>query len=334
MEPRSYKMEALLGVIVLGVLALFTWLSFQIGSGAPRGAVRYHLLFDSALGLNEDNTVAVAGVKIGVVDAIGIDGRMAKVTVAVDPGVEIFENARAAVRAKSLLGEKYIDIDPGSEPAQRLAPDSTLSTNIPTVEIDQVLRASATLIASLNAMVPPLENAVTRIDGMLRDTDGEMVADEFGKVLADTSKLIQETSSLVTESSDDLQALLRLARERAPDIVNRLDTTTKKLDAVLAGLDAERIQNATERVAPTMENIDVAVQDLRLAMKEVKDASKRIDGLLLKTEEALERTEWITERNIREFLQVQGVRVQFIPDASVRRRLQQLKNTPESAPLP
>ena len=49
METGSRKLEALLGLIVMAVLAIFVWLSFEIGGGVPKNASRYSLVFDSAL---------------------------------------------------------------------------------------------------------------------------------------------------------------------------------------------------------------------------------------------------------------------------------------------
>ena len=116
MEPRSFKLEALLGVIVLLVLGLFAWLSFQVGSGAPRGAVTYDLLFDSALGLNEDNTVAIAGVKIGQVSGIDLDDDLrATVSLEVDAGVGLSIDSSAAIRTAGLLGDQFIAVELGAE---------------------------------------------------------------------------------------------------------------------------------------------------------------------------------------------------------------------------
>src|SRR5688500_7114071 len=98
MEPSSWKTEVTLGALVVLALVAFVWLTFAVGGGAPSGATRYVLMMDSALGLSEDNAVAVAGVKVGVVDEIKVEGRRAKVVIAIDPGVAIHEDARAALR--------------------------------------------------------------------------------------------------------------------------------------------------------------------------------------------------------------------------------------------
>lgn len=332
METRSRKLDALLGAIVLGVVALFVWLSFAVGGGAPRDAHRYVLLFDSALGLHEDNAVAVAGVQVGVVDEIGIEGRRARVVVALDPGVELHEDARAAVRAKSLLGEKYIDIDPGAPPAPVLASGATLENNVPTVEIDEVIRSVSQLVSSLNVIAPPLEAAVSRLDHMLHAADGEQVSKELAQTLADAGALIRETNKLVSESGDDVRVLLKLARDKGPGILDGVQSASNRVDALLASVDPKVIEAAADRVPPTLDNLDVAANDLKIAMADIRQASDRLEGLLMKVDRTLTRLDDVNERSIREFLQVEGVRVNLIPDAKVERRIRKLRN--EATPLP
>jgi phospholipid/cholesterol/gamma-HCH transport system substrate-binding protein len=331
-ETRSRKLDALLGGIVVAVVALFVWLSLAVGGGAPRDAKRYVLLFDSALGLHEDNSVAIAGVHVGVVDHIGIEGRRARVTIAIDPSVQLHDNAKGAVRAKTLLGEKYVDLDPGEGPSPLLAADSVLKDNLPTVEIDSVIRSVSELVTSLNIITPPLEAAVSRIDAMLRATDDPALADELTRTVADAGQLIRDTSALVSGSSEDLKVLLRMMREKGPSIFEQLDSATARVERVLAALDNEALERGAARVGPTLENVDIAVTDMRLAMADVRSASGRMESILVKLDRNLSRVEDVNERSIREFFQVEGLRVNLIPDARVERRVKHLRN--EATPLP
>lgn len=332
MESGSWKVEAALGALVLGVLALFVWLSFAVGGGAPRDAARYVLLFDSALGLSEDNAVAIAGVKVGVVDEIGIEGRRARVVVAIDKDVALYPTARAAVRAKTLLGEKYVDLDPGEPVGARLASGATLDQNIPTVEIDQVIRSTAQLVASLNVITPPLEAAVTRVDDMLKGTEPGGLKTELASTLADLGVLIRETSKVVEGSGADVQALVKLTREKGPTMIDKIDAASTRIDQLLAAVDPLTLQNAANRVDASMENVEKFTSDMKVAMVDVRDAAKRLDGVMTRIDQTLARLENVNERSLREFFQVEGVRVNLIPDAKVETRIKRLRE--ESSPLP
>ncbi len=332
MESGNWKSEALLGAITIGVIIAGVWLTFSLGGGAPRGSLPYVFLFDSALGLSVDNTVAVAGVKVGVVESIAVEGRAARVTVRVDPGVPIHAGAKAALRQKTLLGEKYVDLDPGQRESPVLAAGSVVVDNVPTVEIDQVIRNVSALVDRLNAITPPLESAIARVDDALEDQDGKSLVTEAAGALADMRILVREANKLVRSSGEDIAVVLSMARDKAPRLVDRLDSAAGRVDALLATIDPSALQAAADRVAPAAENIDRMTTDMKVAMSDVRAAAKRLDGVLARLDGTLKRLDAVNESAIREFLQIQGVRVNLIPDATVTSRIKKLKD--ESVPLP
>ncbi len=332
MESGNWKAEALLGAVTVGVIVVFVWLTFSFGGGAARDARSYVLLFDSALGLSVDNAVAVAGVKVGVVDRIAVDGRRARVTVRVDPEVIIHDDAKAALRQKTLLGEKYVDLDPGHDDKAALAAGSVIENNVPTVEIDQVIRDVSVLVDRLNKITPPLESAIARVDGVLQEEDGAALFAEATGTLRDLRTLVKETNKLVKTSGDDVGVVLAMARDKGPSLIERLESAAGRVDTLLASVDPKAIERAADRVGPAAENIDRITTDMKLAMGDVRDAAKRLDGVLSRVDNTLKRLESINEPAVREFFQVQGVRVNLIPDASVTNRIKKLRE--ESVPLP
>jgi phospholipid/cholesterol/gamma-HCH transport system substrate-binding protein len=332
MESGNWKAEALLGAVVVGVIAVFVWLTFSLGGGAPRDAKTYVLLFDSALGLGEDNAVAVAGVKVGVVEAIAVDGRRARVTVLIDPAVAVRADAKAAVRQKTLLGEKYVDLDPGHQELAALAPGSVVENNEPTVEIDQVIRDVSVLVTRLNNITPPLESAIGRIDDALKDQDGARLASEMVGTLQDVRTLVKEANKLVKTSGDDVAVVLSMARDKGPSLIERLESASTRVDNLLAAVDPKMLQDVAGRVGPAAENIDRITSDMKVAMGDVRGAARRLDTVLARVDGTLKRLESVDESAVREFFQVQGVRVNLIPDATVTNRIKKLRE--ESIPIP
>jgi phospholipid/cholesterol/gamma-HCH transport system substrate-binding protein len=328
MEPGNWKAEVALGALVVAALAGFLWLTFAVGGAAPAHAKRYVLLLDSALGLSEDNAVAVAGVKVGVVDDIKVEGRRARVTIAIEPDVALHQDAKAALRQRTLLGEKYVDLDPGADPAPPLEAGAVLGDNVPTVEIDQVIRDVAVLVDRMNRITPPLESALARVDHMLEGEGGQRLEDEVVATLADARVLLRETSQLVHGSGDDVAAVLAMAREHGPGLAKKLESASGRLDEILAGIDPKMIG----RVGPAAENIDHITSDMRTAMADLRNAAKRLDGVLTRFDQTLTKIDSVDEKSVREFFQVQGVRVNLIPDATVTSRIKKLRDA--SVPLP
>ena len=331
METGTFRVEALLGALVLALVVLGGWLSFALGRSAPRDAVTYTLMFDSALGLTLDNTVAVAGVKVGIVQEVSVEGRKARVVVAIEPAVVLHDDAKAALRAKTLLGEKYLDLDPGVGTGT-LAPGTVIANNEPSVEIDDVLRGVNALVTSLNTVAPPLVAAVERVEALMQGTDSAKLKDELGHTLGELAALIRSVNHTVTTSSGDVQALIRATRERAPATLDQLQHTVARIDTLVAAIDPQALADASAQIKPTAVGLERLMHELKGTLAEVQKAAAQLEPLLGKATAALDRLDGLDERAIREFLQVEGVRVNLIPDARVRTRLKQL--TDEMAPAP
>jgi len=104
-----------------------------------------------------------------------------------------------------------------------------------------------------------------------------------------------------------------------------MDRASGRVDELLAAVDPKMIEDAASRVAPAAENIDKITGDMKSAMVDVRSAAKRLDGVLARFDRTLGRLETVDEKTVREFFQVQGVRVNLIPDATVTSRIQKLR---------
>ena len=99
--------------LVVGLVVLLAIVSFRI----VNGLTEYRLIvpLDSAEGLYPGSDVLIAGAKAGSVQDITLDGNRTLVTIVLDDAyAPVHRDARVTVRPKSLLGEKYVALDPGS----------------------------------------------------------------------------------------------------------------------------------------------------------------------------------------------------------------------------
>jgi phospholipid/cholesterol/gamma-HCH transport system substrate-binding protein len=126
-----------------GVL-LFLWLAF--GGTIPLQPKQYELRtsFPEATTLAENADVRLAGVNIGKVRKKELDKRGAAttVTLAIDPKYSpLPSDTKAILRQKTLLGETYVELTPGTRTAKKLADGELLARSQvePTVELDEIL---------------------------------------------------------------------------------------------------------------------------------------------------------------------------------------------------
>jgi phospholipid/cholesterol/gamma-HCH transport system substrate-binding protein len=127
-----------------GIL-LFLWVTF--GGPTPFRAKSYELKvpFNEATQLAEQSDVRISGVNVGKVQSIDLapNGKQALATVAIDDQyAPLPESTRAILRTKTLLGETYIELTPGSRHAPELGDGATLpEANVgESVQLDEIFR--------------------------------------------------------------------------------------------------------------------------------------------------------------------------------------------------
>lgn len=127
-----------------GIL-LFLWVSF--GGPTPFRAKSYEVKipFDEATQLAEQSDVRISGVNVGKVQGIALapNGKQALATVAIDDQyAPLPKSTRAILRTKTLLGETYVELTPGSRKGPELADGATLpEANVAqSVQLDEIFR--------------------------------------------------------------------------------------------------------------------------------------------------------------------------------------------------
>jgi phospholipid/cholesterol/gamma-HCH transport system substrate-binding protein len=124
---------------------LFLWLSF--GGNIPLQAKKYELrvAFPEATTLAENADVRLAGVNIGKVRKKTLDkrGNATTVTLAIEPKyAPLPSDTKAILRQKTLLGETYVELSPGTPSAKKLNDGALLARSQvePTTELDEILQ--------------------------------------------------------------------------------------------------------------------------------------------------------------------------------------------------
>jgi phospholipid/cholesterol/gamma-HCH transport system substrate-binding protein len=100
----------LIGAICLGYLAI------RLGKVELFGATGYIVYadFSSVAGLKIGDPAEIAGVRVGKVESLGLVEDRARVSLRVDPQVKLQDDVIASVRARGLIGDKFVLITPGA----------------------------------------------------------------------------------------------------------------------------------------------------------------------------------------------------------------------------
>ncbi len=125
-------------------LLLFLWISF--GGTIPFAAegYRFSVEFNQAVELSPQSDVRIAGVSVGKVSSVNLDTKtgLSRAVIQIDSRFAPRPaDTRAVLRAKSLLGEIYVELTPGSEHGPRIPDGGSIQQArvAPTVQLDQIL---------------------------------------------------------------------------------------------------------------------------------------------------------------------------------------------------
>ena len=116
----TWSAVALVGASALSGCTFKGAASFPLPGGVGGGGYDVNIEFSDVLDLVPQSAVKVNDVTIGSVKTIELKGFVAHIVVSLKKDVVLPENATAALRQTSLLGEKFVSIDRPSDAAGRL----------------------------------------------------------------------------------------------------------------------------------------------------------------------------------------------------------------------
>ena len=110
------RTDILVGIFVLVGLTCLGYLAIRLGKLELFGAQGYVLFADfaSVAGLKLGDPVEIAGVRVGRVEGIGLADDKARLTLRFSDEVKLQEDVIASVRARGLIGDKFVLVSPGA----------------------------------------------------------------------------------------------------------------------------------------------------------------------------------------------------------------------------
>ncbi|HET8617127.1 MAG TPA: MCE family protein, partial [Actinomycetales bacterium] len=268
-----------IGLLVIGVLLLA---AFNIEKlPLPGRGQTYHADFSEAGGLKVGDEVQVAGVKVGKVKSIELDGGHVAVAFTVDRGVRFGRDTGAAVKTKTLLGKKYLALTPAGSgqldsdsaiPLQRTVSSydvidafSDLTTTTEKIDVPQ-LSASLDVLAKEFKDSPPQVKAsldgLTRLSRTISSRD-----DELRQLLAHAravSGTVADHNDQVAELITDSDLLLAELQRRR-DAIHTLLTSTSALATQVTGL----VRDNRAQLAPALAQLRTVLATLQRHEKDL-----------------------------------------------------------------
>jgi virulence factor Mce-like protein len=295
----SRKQEIGVGVLVLVAAGVLAFMSIKVGALRNLGEeLQVQVLLGDAAGLSDGAAVRIAGVQVGQIQEMSVEHDQARITMAIAKSANVREDVEIKVRARSILGEKYLEITPLSRDAPLLTEGATLQVKSPQTEIDELVNSLGPLIQAIDA--DAVNMAMGRLTAALEDDPDRIVRmfKDVETILSNSAKATLSLESLVTETRSTLASVRQVSADSRPLI--------QRSSAIVAKVD-----NATDRLPQITEDIQVTVADTRKMIADTHKLIRRLESSADTLEIIFKNLSEIDKWEMRRLLREEGILVRF-----------------------
>ena len=294
-KPSNYNWPRLAGVFSLVLFLVFAYVAVTAGSKAMHDEKVVTLYLGDALGLVKDSSVMIAGVEVGYVLDLRVAHDKARIRIALRPDEKIPKRVRGIVRARSMLGEKFLELVPtekqaggelmqGGEVIEARDTSKTLELDQFATDFDPLIDRISGFLDRINPSDPQTPNL---IDNLARATGS--LADGLDGKEKEVGALVDNLNQV----SGRVDGVIRRNSERGGRVF-------RNLDAVLVDGTRSQIIPRVSEAASGLSTVAGEVQGQKTVGK--------LDKVLVRLDPILARAEKIDETALRKFLQDEGIK--------------------------
>ncbi|MBL1075611.1 MCE family protein [Nocardia sp. 2] len=265
------RSPAFMGGIGLLMVLLVTVSAFSLDKLPIIGAgTKYTAEFSEAAGLKKGNEVRIAGVKVGTVQDVRLDGDKVLVDFRTQDAW-IGDQTTASIQIKTLLGQKYLALDPkGSgtaDPSDPIPLSRTVSPydvvdafsdaaeDIEQTNTDQLAQSMRVLSEAFSGTAPEIRSS---IDGVSRLSESLAKRDDQLRKLFAATKT---TSQVLADRNTEFERLLA----NGGQLLGELNIRQAAIAQLLSGAKTVAVeltalvQENEEQIGPALTNLEAAI---------------------------------------------------------------------------
>ena len=281
--------EIAVGSFVLGTFFLLMWGTMQIGAfpGLTGPDGRYlSARFDNVAGLDLEADVLIAGVRVGKVDGIELEGHQARVTLRIESDeVMLPVDSVVAIRSRGLLGERVLEIVLGKS-AQSLADGGHFTRTQAAADVDLLVDRLTDIAGDIKEVSSTFRNVLGDAEGeeALQEivTNIRAVSTEMRRVVEQNERGIERIVTNLDSFASDLASLTGENRDRISETIQSMHTASGTLNDALESLASlsARVERGEGTVGKLLvdeglyEEVDAVIADVRAALREIRRAAE------------------------------------------------------------
>lgn len=260
---------------------------------------------DDASGLLVDSIVRLAGVDVGRLEAIELEGNQARLTLRIRDSVELYEDAVVAKATESILGNATVAINPGSgrgallESGQEIRQVRQMANISDAVESANQLAMGATqLVEEFHAFLQDGEtvDALNEIVSVARNTaiaTSELLEQNL-LIARSTLRNIEAFSVRLDSNADEQLRMVQEILESTAQLTARLDRLVGVNEASISR-SIQDIETNLVALQDVLASLQGSADNVQVLTQVVRDGEGNV-GKLLRDEELYTRAVRITEK--------------------------------------
>ncbi len=277
-------------VIAAGAFFFAFYMFARKGGLSDKESTRVFAYFRDASGLSAKSRVQIAGIAVGEVSQISLEGTRAKIWLKIRDDVELHQDAVLTKRSESLLGDYLLDLNPGTEQAPLLAEGEQIRRVIDSQGMEAVFESLSQITADIQQVTAALRDVL----------GGERGAGSLQRIVENLIRLSDSVDATVRASGERLNAILAnfegvsedvrgLTRENEAEvtrIINNIETITRDTREVLAsvkkiiGTNEGDLREGVASLKETMNKLDQTLGNLEQITSKVNEGESVVGALL------------------------------------------------------
>lgn len=322
---KKINNEVLLGGFIVVAGGMLAAMSVAVGGLNMAAGVHVTARFTNASGLVKDAMVSVAGVQVGKIERLEVDHDQAVVHLFVNKDANIRKDVEAVIRAKSLLGEKYLELRPQSKDAALMRDGDQVMVTRPSVEVDEVLAALGPVIKKVdpNDIATIVHVAATTLDGQQGNlqkavANASAITDQVNDYLKKNRGHLDQASSSLASLAANGDQMLRANRGKVDATMARVDHLSGVLDRETPSLVAkgQRIASNVDGIAATvnreapglakgakqtMDNANAALVKVPKTLDNMNHLTDGVNTTMGKVNPLLDKANSLTSKDVENF---------------------------------
>ena len=283
--PFRERNPVIVGAVSLAVLSAMVLAAFRaedlplIGGGDT-----YYAAFSEAGGLKANDEVRVAGVRVGKVQSVDLDGDHVRVEFNVENGVEFGPQTNATIKVKTLLGAMYLALEPAGQ--GQMDEETEIPVARTSSPYDVVDAFSGLAHTSERIDTDQLAKSLDTMSALMKDTP-----EEFQGALRGMSALSQNLAARdeqLNELLGNMEKVSRVLADRNGDLVTLMEDGDKLFRALVARREA--VHDLLTATSQLSRELTLMVKQTRADLKPALDHLDSVVDMLNKNQQNLDNS--------------------------------------------